>query len=131
MDIKNLKNLISISEAKKQLSNIVNGHSSKIIVKNNKPVSVIIPFEEYVNIYEKMETKQLLLNDVGEVITLESGVQVKTLIDILGNNIEVKLYKKMQTSEQFEIYHTFTISGPSIESTYTTEELIEKYTMEQ
>jgi len=76
MKIQNLENLmVSASEVKVELPEIMAKKMTKVIVKNNTPVSVIMPYDEYVAMNENIEDGQRQLARVGQDITLNNGVQ--------------------------------------------------------
>ena len=57
------KMMISISEIKKQLSEVVNDKLTKIIMKNNSPVSVIMPYDEYVKLKNDKISSMITLSE--------------------------------------------------------------------
>lgn len=125
MKINNLENLmISISEVKKKLSEVINDRMTKIIVKNNTPVSVIMPYTEYTELLNEKNEKQQNLQSVGQEITLKNGVKVMVCVEHTDEDIIIKTFKKMKTSGDYKLHFTQTMSIPSYEETLTTDELM-------
>ncbi|MDF2884830.1 MAG: hypothetical protein K0R54_5400 [Clostridiaceae bacterium] len=124
----NLNEIISISDFKKQASQILNQKETKVIMKNNEPLSVIIPYEEYLKTIE--EAKQELLRGIGQDITMKNGVKlmvcVETEEDTSREGIAIKVYKKMQTSGDYKLFYTLHLDAPGIETTFTNEEYLEQ-----
>lgn len=119
------KMMISISEVKKQLSEVVNKQLTKIIIKNNMPLSAIMPYEEYLSLVNGAEEVQKQLRSVGQEITLPNGVKVMVCVEYNENDLIIKTYKKMKTSGDYSLHYTQSMSHPSYESTLTTDELRE------
>lgn len=123
--IKNLEDvMIGVSEFKAKVNEIINNKLSKIIVKNNKPVSVVLPYEEYIALKEQAEDSKNILGRMGQDITLDNGVQVMVAVSKDDSGICTKTYIKMKTSGDYKLHFTHHLSNPNIESTYTTEELV-------
>lgn len=126
--MKNLKNLmISISDFKTQLSDIIKNKLTKVIVKNNEPVAVIIPYEEYIENLKNVEESKNLLGRIGKDITLDNGVQMMISIGKDDRGICIKTFIKMKTSGDYKLYFTQYLGNPTIEQTLTTDEIIQKY----
>lgn len=124
----NLKELmVSLSEFKKQASDIINSKLTKVIVKNNEPVSVIMPYGDYLALTEDVEDVQRMMRATGEEITLSNGVKIMVLVETDNENIIIKTYTKMKTSGEYKPYFTHYLSNPSVTQTLTTEELTEHY----
>lgn len=125
----NFENLmIGLSEVKNTLSEVVNNGLTKIIVKNNKPVSVLVPYEEYKVLESKAKEGDEIIGRVGNDITLDNGVQIMVTVSKGGINdsgIAIKTFVKMKTSGDYKLHFTQYIPNPSVESTYTPEELAE------
>lgn len=125
----NFENLmIGLSEVKNTLSEVVNNGLTKIIVKNNKPVSVLVPYEEYKVLESKAKEGDEIIGRVGNDITLDNGVQIMVTVSKGGINdsgIAIKTFIKMKTSGDYKLHFTQYIPNPSVESTYTPEELAE------
>lgn len=125
----NFENLmIGLSEVKNTLSEVVNNGLTKIIVKNNKPVSVLVPYEEYKVLESKAKEGDEIIGRVGNDITLDNGVQIMVTVSKSGINdsgIAIKTFIKMKTSGDYKLHFTQYIPNPSVESTYTPEELAE------
>ncbi|WP_300449452.1 hypothetical protein [Fusobacterium sp.] len=124
--MKNLEEImIGISEFKKNVSEIINNKMTRIIMKNNKPMSIIMPYEEY-NFLKNNKN----IGNLGQDITLDNGVQMKIEINRTNeksdNRIEIEVYIKMKTSNEYKLYSTQILTCPRIESTYTQDELIKK-----
>lgn len=133
MKIPNLTDLmISISEFKKQLSDIIKNSQTKVIVKNNAPVSVVMPYSEYLNLNNNVVDVQNMIKSAGEDITLSNGVQVKVLVEIenegaFRDSIVIKTYRKMKTSGEYELHYTLHLGSPNVTQTLTNEEIMEEY----
>lgn len=133
MKILNLSELmISLSDFKSQLSEIVSNKKTKVILKNNEPVSVIMPYDEYVALNENVGDTKKLLKRVGQDITLNNDVQVMVCVELgtdkyAPDDMAVKTYLKMKTSGDYKLHHTLHLSPPSIEQTLTIEELMDYY----
>lgn len=126
MKLPNLENvMISISEIKKQLSEVVNKSMTKVIVKNNMPVSVIMPYDNYVEMTKNENDFQTQLKSVGQEVTLSNGVQVMVCVEHTQDEIIIKTFKKMKTTGDYKLHFTQRMSHPSYEETLTTEELRE------
>lgn len=125
----NFENLmIGLSEVKNTLSEVVNNGLTKIIVKNNKPVSVLVPYEEYKVLESKAKEGDEIIGRVGNDITLDNGVQIMVTVSKGGINdsgIAIKTFVKMKTSGDYKLHFTQYIPNPSVESTYTPQELAE------
>lgn len=119
--------MISISEIKKQLSEVVNKGMTKVIVKNNVPVSVITPYEEYMKMNERLEEVNNELHSVGQEITLNNGVKVMVCVEHTEDELIIKTFKKMKTSGDYRLHFTQRMSLPSYEETLTTDELREHW----
>lgn len=137
MKLPNLKDLmISISEVKQQLSEVVNKKMTKVIVKNNEPVSIIMPYTDYIQMAEKVLDNQNLIKGIGQDITLSNGVQIMVLVETSmdktkSEEIAVKTYVKMKTSGDYKLHYTLYLNNPNVESTMTIEEIIKKYETEK
>lgn len=132
MLIPNLNDLmISVSELKKDLSRVINDRLTKVVVKNNTPVSVITPYDEYLLLNKKSQDIQGVLNNIGEDITLANGVQIKVLVETLGEDksdeVYIKTYVKMKTTGKYKLYYTLRLGYLDISQVLTTEEIIRIY----
>ncbi|MDB2162432.1 type II toxin-antitoxin system prevent-host-death family antitoxin [Clostridium butyricum] len=123
--MKNLKDLmISISEFKVQMSEIIKNKVTKVIVKNNEPVAVIMPYAEYIERAKDSER----IEQIGQDITLQNGVQMMvTVSKEKDDSLCIKTYVKMKTTGDYKLHFTHHIGMPTIESTMTTKEIIEFY----
>lgn len=125
----NFENLIiGLSEVKNTLSEVINKNLTKIIVKNNKPVSVLVPYEEYKVLESKAKEGEDIIGRLGQDITLDNGVQVMVTVskgDLNDSGIAIKTFVKMKTSGTYKLHFTQYLPNPSIESIYTPEELVE------
>ena len=123
--MKNLKDLmISISEFKVQMSEIIKNKVTKVIVKNNEPVAVIMPYAEYIERAKDSER----IEQIGQDITLQNGVQMMvTVSKEKDDSLCIKTYVKMKTTGDYKLHFTHHIAMPTIESTMTTKEIIEFY----
>jgi len=124
--------MVSASEVKVELPEIMSKKMTKVIVKNNTPVSVIMPYDEYVAMNENLDEGQRQLAKVGQDITLNNGVQIMVVPEVgvskfSPDDISIKLYIKMKTSGDYKLHHTFSISPPSKEQSLTTEEMLKYY----
>lgn len=121
MNIPNLtKLMISLTDFKKQVSDIITKKSTKVIVKNNEPVSIIMPYEEYVSMAN-------VIRETGEDITLSNGVVVKVCVETDEKNIAIKTYLKMRTSGEYKLHFTQYMGHPREEQTLTNEEVMQSY----
>lgn len=123
--MKNLKDLmISISEFKVQMSEIIKNKVTKVIVKNNEPVAVIMPYAEYIERAKDSER----IEQIGQDITLQNGVQIMvTVSKEKDDSLCIKTYVKMKITGDYKLHFTHHIGMPTIESTMTTKEIIEFY----
>lgn len=122
MKIPNLNELmISLTDFKKQISDIISKKSTKVIIKNNEPVSIFMPYSEYLS----MEN---IIKSTGEDIALPNGVTVKVCVEVEEKgDIAIKTYIKMKTSGEYKHHFTQYLGAPHVEQTLTTEEIIEEY----
>ncbi|MDF9599117.1 type II toxin-antitoxin system Phd/YefM family antitoxin [Bacillus cereus] len=130
MKIPNLHQLIiSLTDFKKKITDIINKKETKVIMKNNEPIAVFMPYSEY----HSMDNQ---IKSTGEDITLPNGVQIKVVVDTKGDDIFrdtiiIKTYIKMRTSGEYKLHFTQHLSAPDAESNLTSEEYIaytdEKY----
>lgn len=128
--MKNLKDLmISISEFKGQLSEVIKNGLTKVIVKNNEPVAVIMPYTEYIKNIEDAEGASKLLGRLGQDITLDNGVQMMVSVSKEDGGICIKTYIKMKASGDYKLHFTQHLGNPNIEETMTTQEILEYYKM--
>lgn len=128
MKLPNLENvMISISEIKKQLSEVVNKGMTKVIVKNNMPVSVIMPYDDYIEMTKNTNDLQKQLKSVGQEITLSNGVRVMVCVEHTQDEIIIKTFKKMKTTGDYKLHFTQRLGHPRYEETLTTEELRKYY----
>ena len=125
----NFENLmIGLSEVKNILSEVVNNGLTRIIVKNNKPVFVLVPYEEYKALESKAKEGEGLIGRLGQDITLDNDVQVMVTVskgDLNEGGLAIKTYIKMKTSGDYMLHFNQYLSNPSVESTYTNEELMD------
>lgn len=132
MKIPNLKEImISLTDFKKQLSEIMTTKQTKIIVKNNEPTTIVMPYDDYVILNNNIDNFQNEINSVGESIILSNGVEVKVVVTVekKGNyeDLVTKTYIKMKTSGEWKEHHSHSMSAPSYEQTLTTQEIMENY----
>lgn len=115
--------MISLTDFKKQISDIIAKKSTKVIIKNNEPVSIFMPYSEYLS----MEN---LIKATGEDIPLPNGVTVKVCVEVEDKgDIAIKTYLKMKTSGEYKLHFTQYMGAPHVEQTLTTEEIMENYNM--
>lgn len=125
MKIPNLTELmISLTDFKKQISDIVSKKSTKVIIKNNEPVSIFMPYSEYLSMSE-------IIKATGEDITLSNGVVIKVCVEQEENQIAIKTYLKMKTSGDYKLHFTQYLGNPTVEQTLTTEELFAHYSSKE
>jgi len=132
MKIQNLDGLmVSASEVKKELPEIMAKQMTKVIVKNNAPVSVIMPYDEYVAMNENQEETKSRMVRMGQNFTMNNGVEVIVVAGVGIGNFEddlcLKMFYKMKNSDELKLFHTFNIGAPSIEGTYTNQEMWDMY----
>lgn len=126
--MKNLKNLmISISEFKAQLSEIIKNKGTKVIVKNNEPVAVIMPYDEYIYTIEKKEESEKIIGQMGQDITLDNGVQMMVTVSKEDKNLCIKTYIKMKTTGDYKLHFTQYLGMPNSDEALTTKEIIDSY----
>ena len=129
MKIQNLDGLmVSASEVKKELPEIMTKQMTKVIVKNNVPVSVIMPYDEYVAMNENQEETKSRMVRMGQNFTMDNGVEVMVVTGIgteglSKDGLSIKMFYKMKNSDDLKLFHTFNISAPSVEGTYTSKEM--------
>lgn len=118
MNILNLSELmISLTEFKKQISEVISKKATKVIIKNNEPVSIFMPYSEYVSMAG-------MVHATGEDITLSNGVVIKVCVETEKDQLAVKTYVKMKTSGEYKLHFTNYISNPNVEQTLTNEEMM-------
>jgi len=132
MKIQNLDGLmVSASEVKKELPEIMTKQLTKVIVKNNAPISVIMPYDEYVAMNENQEENKTRMVRMGQNFTMGNGVEVMVIAGVGIGNFEddlcIKMFYKMKNSDELKLFHTFNIGAPSVESTYTNQEMWDMY----
>lgn len=93
---------------------------TKVIVRNNEPVSIIMPYEEYL-------TSREAIKGTGETFTLSNGVVMKVLVEIEEEQIAIKQYIQMKSTGEFKLHFTQFMGNPRKEQTLTHEELMESY----
>lgn len=121
MNIPNLTELmISLTDFKKQVSDIVSKKSTKVIIKNNEPVSIFMPYSEYVSSADTIKA-------TGEDITLSNGVIIKVCVETEKDQLAIKTYVKMKTSGEYKLHFTQYMSNPNVEQTLTNEEVMKSY----
>lgn len=122
-----MKNLmIGISEFKAKINEIINNNLTKIILKNNKPVSVVLPYNEYIALKEQAEENANNLSRVGQDIVLSNGVPVMVTVSKDDDSLCVKTYVKMKTTGDYKLHFTHRLGNPIPESVYTAEELTQR-----
>lgn len=132
MKINNLENvMVSASEVKIELSEIMSKKMTKVILKNNTPVSVIMPYDEYVAINESADENKKRIVKMGQNFTMNNGVEIMVIAGIgssfSDDDLSIKMFYKMKESDDFRLFHTFSIGSPSIELTMTPDDLREYY----
>jgi PHD/YefM family antitoxin component YafN of YafNO toxin-antitoxin module len=124
----NLKEImISITDVKQQLSEVVNRKMTKVIMKNNEPVSIIMPYSDYLSISENITESQNIIKGIGQDITMNNGVQMMVGVETSGEQIEIKTYIKMKTSGEYKLHHTLFLSQPRLEQSLTIDEQLALY----
>jgi len=133
MKIQNLDGLmVSASDVKKELPEIMSKQMTKVIVKNNVPVSVIMPYDEYVAMNENQEETKNRMIRMGQNFTMDNGVEVMVVAGIGDSGfsrggLSIRMFYKMKNSDDLKLFHTFNISSPSVEGTYTSKEMWDMY----
>lgn len=118
--INNLQGLmIGVSEFKSKLNEIINNRLTKIIMKNNVPMSVVLPYDEYVALKEQAKEGQNIIGRMGQDITLDNGVQIMTTIAKEDEGFCIKYYIKMKTSGEYKLEFTHHHCNPSPDSNCT------------
>lgn len=126
MKIPNLKDImISLNDFRKELSDIIANKKTKIIIKNNEPTSIIIPYDEYLAL-----NNSVMIND-GESIVLNNGVEVKVVVSVERSgsyeDLVTRTYIKMKSSGEWKEHFSHSMSAPSYEQTLTSQETMEYY----
>lgn len=123
--INNLQDLmIGVSDFKAKVNEIINNNLTKIIVKNNNPVSVVMPYEEYVALKAQAEEGKNIVSRMGQDITLDNGVQAMVTVGKDDDGICTKTYIKMKTTGNYKLHFTHRLSAPPVEAQYETDELV-------
>lgn len=121
MKIPNLTDLMmSVTDFKKNLSEIIKEKKTKVIVRNNEPVSIVMPYDEFLS-------GQQAIKGTGEVIRLSNGVHIKVLVEEEEGNLVTRTYMKMKNSDEYKLHFTHSMSNPSVEQTLTNAELVQQY----
>lgn len=125
--MKNLEGMmIGLSEFKSKLSEVINNSLTKVIVKNNTPVSVVLPYDEYLALKKQAEDNQSNICRIGQDITMNNGVPLMVTVNKEDNGLCIKTYIKMKTSGDYKLHFTQHLGSPTTETMYTTDELIDK-----
>ena len=130
MKIPNLTELmISLTDFKKQISDIISKKSTKVIIKNNEPVSIFMPYSEYLSMENAIKA-------TGEDIVLKNGVTLKVCVEVnedepFKGDLVIKTYVKMKTSGEYKLYFTHHLGVPDISQTLTAEEIIQQYNIKK
>lgn len=124
--------MVSVTDLKKELSKIIANNLTKIIVRNNKPVSILMPYSDYLNINKNEEILQNKISQTGDDITLPNGVQMKVCVETPSEEsergeVEINTYIKMKTSGEYKLHYTLRLSTPNENQNLTNEEIIEAY----
>lgn len=112
--------MISLSEFKKEVSNLIEKKATKIIVKNNEPVAVMMSYDDYEDLLSGHKTP-------GETFILSNGVKVKIVVTEENEEIVTKTYIQMKNSDEFKLFFTHGMTIPKVEQTLTPEELVASY----
>lgn len=125
---KNLKDLtIGISQCKAQLSEIIKGQTKKVVMKNNEPVAVVIPYDEYTKMKQNSDESKKIMGRLGQDIVLNNGVQIMVNVVKEGDSdVVIKTYVKMKTSGEYKLFFSQYFTQPSIDETLTIDEIIER-----
>lgn len=125
--MKNLMNsLIGVSEFKAKINEVISNNLTKVIIKNNKPVSVVLPYEEYLALKEQAEENTKNLSRIGQDIILSNGVPVMVTVSKDDDGLCIKTYIKMKTTGDYKLDFTHKLGNPIPESVYTADELVEQ-----
>jgi PHD/YefM family antitoxin component YafN of YafNO toxin-antitoxin module len=121
LKIPNLTDLmISVTDFKKQIADIMSNKKTKVIIRNNEPVSIIMPYEEYL-------LMSMAIKGTGETFTLSNGVVMKVLVEIEKEQIAIKQYIQIKSTGEFKLHFTQFMSNPRKEQSLTNEELMKSY----
>lgn len=136
MILNNLENvMIGVTEVRKELPEIINTKQTKVIIKNNVPVSVVMPYEEYVTLNEGKEEAKNRMVRMGQNIRMNNDTQVLVVAGVGGNfdkdDLCIKVMVKMMNSDEYKLLHTFNMGQPHIDQTMTNEELSKYYEKNQ
>ena len=125
MNIPNLTDLmISVTDFKKQIADIMKNKKTKVIVRNNEPVSIIIPYEEYRDMANAFKA-------TGEPFVLSNGVVMKVLVEIENEQIAIKQYIQMKSTGEWKLHFTQYMGQPRPETAMTNEEIMASYQFRQ
>lgn len=116
--------MIGITELKKNLSYVVDNSEKMLIVKNNTPVSVLVPYGEYIILSATNdEVKKLMIETnermvrMGQDIDLE-GLQVLVTTEVGGmfgsKDLVLKTHYKIPGTDDYRHYHTFSLGRPYV-----------------
>lgn len=121
MNIPNLTDLmISVTDFKKQIADIMKNKKTKVIIRNNEPVSIIMPYEEYRDMSGSIKA-------TGEPFVLPNGVVMKVLVEMESEQIAIKQYIQMKSTGEWKLHFTQYMGHPRPEVAMTNEEIIASY----
>lgn len=121
MNIPNLTDLmISVTDFKKQIADIMKNKKTKVIVRNNEPVSIIMPYADYQDMTGAIKS-------TGEPFVLPNGVVMKVLVEVEPEQIAIKQYIQMKSTGEWKLHFTQYMGQPRPETAMTNEEIMASY----
>lgn len=121
MNIPNLTELmISVTDFKKQIADIMKNKKTKVIVRNNEPVSIIMPYGDYQDMSGAIKA-------TGEPFVLPNGVVMKVLMEVENEQIAIKQYIQMKSTAEWKLHFTQYMGHPRPEEAMTNDEIMASY----
>ena len=125
MNIPNLTDLmISVTDFKKQIADIMKNKKTKVIVRNNEPVSIIMPYADYQDMTGAIKS-------TGEPFVLPNGVVMKVLVEVDNEQIAIKQYIQMKSTGEWKLHFTNYMGHPRPEEAMTTDEIMASYQLKR
>lgn len=112
---------VGASEVKRELSDIMTEEQTRIIMKNNKPTSVIMPYSKYVQLVASDEKRDELIQDFGTEVNMGNGT-VMTVVaskttDFGGRpELVVRVLYKTEHHSQYVEHYTMRLNAPFLET---------------
>lgn len=125
MNIPNLSELmISVTDFKKQIADIMKNKKTKVIIRNNEPVSIILPYEEY-------QDMSGAIRATGEPFVLPNGVVMKVLAEVGKEQIAIKQYIQIKSTGEWKLHFTQYMGHPRPEEAMTNDEIMTSYELKR